>query len=323
MEEFATYFLSKSKLFRDSLANNTPQFRQKFFVAAKNFLDTAALRIREYLPLENQLIMSVDCFLMNRNSTIDDLDSLASHFTNVISKDEFMKFSLELDRLDISGTRIMNNLKISPSSKALEIWFQEHNEYPLICKLVRAIAAYPYSTAGLERTFSKVTDIKTIKRNRLDTKNLEACLLIKQEYGDEELEFTADILDRYSNRERKTKLVEISLKDENQNKLIATDIKNLGEEEKMEEESVTALQNIAQSLNPEFSDSINFKQEYAKKKEMFENMMWLSHFSSEILKRPQPIALGTNPYLKQLRIAMKDEKAENSAAEQESDTENK
>ncbi len=324
IEEFETYFLSKSKLFRDSLANNTPQFRQKFFVAAKRFLDTAALRIREYLPLKNQLIMSVDCFLMNRNSAIKELDSLASHFTNVISKDEFMKFSLELDRLAISGTRIMNNLKISPSSKALEIWFQEHNEYPLICKLVRAIAAYPYSTAGLERTFSKVTDIKTIKRNRLDTKNLEACLLIKQEYGDKELEFTTDVLDRYSNRERKTKLFEISHKDENQNELIATDIKNLKEEEeKMEEESYTTLQNIAQSLNPEFSDSNNFKQEYAKKKEMFENMMSLSHFSSEMLKRPQPIALGTNPYLKQLRIAMKNEKTENAAAEQESDTENK
>ncbi len=42
-----------------------------------------------------------------------------------------------------------------------------------------------------------------------------------------------------------------------------------------------------------------------------------------MLKRPQPIALGTNPYLKKLRIAMKDEKAENAAAEQESDTENK
>jgi len=182
---------------------------------------------------------------MNRKSAIKELDSLAFHFTNVISKDEFMKFSLELERFAISGTRIMNNLKISPSSKALAIWFQEHNEYPLICKLVRAIAAYPYSTAGLERTFSKVTDIKTIKRSRLDTKNLEACLLIKQEYGDKELEFTADVLDRYSNRERKTKLFEISQRDENQNELIATDIKNLEEEEKMKEESVTALQNIA------------------------------------------------------------------------------
>jgi len=55
----------------------------------------------------------------------------------------------------------------------------------LIFKLARAAQTLPYSTASVERNFSQLLDVKTIKRNRLGVENTEACLLIKQEARDE------------------------------------------------------------------------------------------------------------------------------------------
>ena len=53
--------------------------------------------------------------------------------------------------------------------------------YPDIYKLARALQTIPYSTAAVERTFSDMKNVKSLKRNRLSCETLEALVFIRQE----------------------------------------------------------------------------------------------------------------------------------------------
>ena len=55
--------------------------------------------------------------------------------------------------------RIKNSLEGS-----LEAWKQIHRTYPLIYRLARTVQTLPYSTSSIERNFSVLKDMKTIKR---------------------------------------------------------------------------------------------------------------------------------------------------------------
>jgi len=56
-----------------------------------------------------------------------------------------------------------------------------NDRYPSRYKIIQIIQLFPYSNAEVERDFSQLDLIKTATRNRIEAKNLEACLLIKQE----------------------------------------------------------------------------------------------------------------------------------------------
>ena len=88
--------------------------------------------------------------------------------------------------------------RIRNASSFIEVWKQEKETYPLIFRLAQSIQVFPYSTVSIERSFSSITDIKTIKRNRLGVRNLEACLLIKQDFGQNDIPLTSDIVQKYS-----------------------------------------------------------------------------------------------------------------------------
>ena len=57
---------------------------------------------------------------------------------------------------------------------------------------------FPFSSCSIERIFSQCTDIKTIKRNKLGISNLEACLMIKQEFGDSFIDLPPHIIEKFS-----------------------------------------------------------------------------------------------------------------------------
>ncbi len=56
----------------------------------------------------------------------------------------------------------------------------------------------PYSTASIERNFSTLGDVKTIKRNRLQIESLEACLLCKEDILHHNFRFNSEMIENYN-----------------------------------------------------------------------------------------------------------------------------
>jgi len=103
----------------------------------------------------------------------------------------------------------------------------------------------PYSLCGIERIFFKCTNIKTLKRNRLSVKSLEACLLVKQQYGEKNFQFPEEVFNMFL-MDRK---IETPLRKETKDQLKSTEQTNLNQIQeslvhKMEvEENIETLNN--------------------------------------------------------------------------------
>ena len=77
------------------------------------------------------------------------------------------------------------------SKDPMEFWFKVRKEksadgnqvYPLISKFMISLLIIPHSSAAVERVFSRVSLIKTRKRNRLGTDTMNGLLLTKQHGG--------------------------------------------------------------------------------------------------------------------------------------------
>lgn len=138
----------------------------------------------------------------------DKWKRLRDRFSNIISVEERTEFNAQLKRFKINYPDIKNNLGSKP---LLEVWLEQSTKFPLLYRFVRALMVLPYSSCSIERTFSKLTDIKTLKRNRLSVECLEACLLVKQEFCGSTLSFTSSMLNKYHLKED----VELQISDYN------------------------------------------------------------------------------------------------------------
>jgi len=203
-EDFKVYFLARHPNFNNELASLSEENQNNFFNAAKAFLEEALLQLRDYLPWkDSQILLLADSFLLKTQYASTNLNNLAAQFSNIISKDELSLFNLETSRLTFAGLDVRKRIK-KGGANYLEGWKQVEQDFPLIYRLARAIWTLPYSSASIERNFSVMGDIKTIKRNKLSLPNLEACLLTKQALSkpnesDEDAFSTTEILSRYSN----------------------------------------------------------------------------------------------------------------------------
>jgi len=77
-----------------------------------------------------------------------------------------------------------------------------------MAQLAKALLVLPSSTVPVERVFSQLKDYKNPKRSRLTTENLEASLLVYQEYQSFEFQLTEDMMERYRNLWTKKKKAE-------------------------------------------------------------------------------------------------------------------
>ena len=220
-EEFKCYFLMQHPNFNEDSKELDEEEKKNFFEAAQSFLLKALEGIRERLPWDdNQILLLSDAFLLKNQAAPTQLNRLASIFTNVIDKDELSKFHLETARLTFTGLDIKKRIKKGVENY-LEGWGQVKNEFPLIFRLARALWTLPYSSACVERSFSQMNIIKTVKRNRLSLENLESCLLFKQanmrekresnnlgetEESEEEPRITDDMFSRYKNIPKSTQI---------------------------------------------------------------------------------------------------------------------
>ncbi len=171
-------------------------FINKFYKSAKIFLTATFKDIKQRLRWTFTSFSLVEAFLLERKDCFDNLKTLAARFSNVIAENEIIQFSNEVGLLNLDARSIARRIDVV--SSFLEVWEKEKANYTLIFKLAKALQVLPYSTAGVERVFSALTDIKTIKRNRLDITNLQSCLLVKQHFRNKEVSISEDIISRYN-----------------------------------------------------------------------------------------------------------------------------
>ena len=102
---------------------------------------------------------------------------------NIISDDDMKQnFSAETEQLNFHYNRIKTEL-IRPSYSILQVWNNPSEEFPTLSILARAMCVLPVSTVDLERTFSRLKEVDSPKRNRLTVENIEARLLCLQYFG--------------------------------------------------------------------------------------------------------------------------------------------
>jgi len=185
------------------------EFQKSFCEAAYDFLDAAIDNIKKRLLSQYDKLAFFECFSMKDQSCVSKVQKVASKFSNLLSENEISDLQNENVTLGLHWLKIHNSSKdiVSIYSNEnvdfesqtdpsfLHQWKLSASRFPITFKLARAIQVLPYSSVSIERKFSELTDIKTLKRNRLSVENLQACLFVKQECKDDDL--TEAVIERY------------------------------------------------------------------------------------------------------------------------------
>jgi len=171
--------------------------RPLFITTAFHFFQDIWSSIIRRLPFTNDIVMDLDCLIIrDRGTAFSSMRKLGLFFNNIISQAELGAFMNEVDNLEREGELYQKRAELKRYS-LLEFWKEEQEDFPLLYRLSRAIQVLPYSTASIERNFSTMRLIKTVRRNLLGTNNLVGCLLAKQYFKDKEIVTTPDMLRRY------------------------------------------------------------------------------------------------------------------------------
>jgi len=212
IEEFEKYLFNLHPEFQQKIAGFSQETKKSYIESAFNFLFTGLINVQERLPFTDSIILLCDCFLLKENTKcFYKMRKLGQALTNIINPNQITYFYDEVHKLekDVIDVRDSINFLMNRSEKKnfLHSWKVHKMDYPLIFELGRAAQTLPYSTASIERNFSQLLDIKTIKRNRLGIENTEACLLIKQEYrnkneNDIMFDITPDMISAYTKTSR-------------------------------------------------------------------------------------------------------------------------
>jgi len=182
--------------------------KKKYLEAAFGFIRLTCNELKLRLPWKDIHTPSEpSCLLLSQSFLLQkhipmlehrlNLHQLANRFNNIITPDVFHAFEDELNALNLDNENIRQEIKQTTKRKYLEAWQKFQSNFPLLYKLITAVEAISYSSASVERLFSTMKDIITLKRNRLTLDNLESCLLLKQEFHEKDDYFTAEMYNLY------------------------------------------------------------------------------------------------------------------------------
>jgi hypothetical protein len=112
------------------------------------------------------------------NEDRESIMPLATHFPNLVTKNNLQALDLEWRQLRNS------NLKFDDNASICTFWLKVENEkyadttpvYPLLSKFALNLLSLPHSSANVERIFSQVNLLKTKQRNRLSTSTIVGLL---------------------------------------------------------------------------------------------------------------------------------------------------
>ena len=87
--------------------------------------------------------------------------------------------------------------------------YNEEPMFPQLSKLAKLVLSLPHSNADAERCYSIVTDVKTTKRNRLGSENLNAIAVVRTAFAQKNVSSSSFLvkqahLDKFTNDIYKT-----------------------------------------------------------------------------------------------------------------------
>jgi len=167
----------------------------QLFEALKQWIFEVLIEMKRRLPFEDPLSDQIRVVFLE-NFDKEAWDKLREAFPNIIEPQQISSFELELKIFKANFATIKDEHK---SSKAtiLSTWNLLSQKYKHLSKLAKALLVLPSSTVPVERVFSQLKDVKGPKRSRLTTDNLEASLIIYQEFHSFKVKVTDDMLKRY------------------------------------------------------------------------------------------------------------------------------
>ena len=191
IEEFQIYLDEQESGLKAEVSKLPQEDQREYYEKAFKFMSSVIYQMktriswRDSSTLELSPILQCQSFLLPKHMEFKDVKTniqrLAKHFSNVISSLELTEIDIELHQLANHVEEIRKKIKIVGKESYLQVWHTEKSRYPLLYKLVCAVEAIQYSTSSIERLFSDLGNIVTVKRNRLSVENIEACLLARQE----------------------------------------------------------------------------------------------------------------------------------------------
>ena len=196
-EKFETDFLLRYPEIEVYFKKDSDTLKKQILRVAKTFILEGLIQMYKRIPFNNNILNDCQVFQLTEFDK-EKFVSLAKHFKNIIPSHSLSKLQNELDILEYNFSD-MKKQKEQLSHENVLFWTSLRAEYPLICKLALAVLTLPYSTACVERTFSLLKDIKDVRRNRLSSESVEACVLIHDDLGNMENFFvTSDMIQKYS-----------------------------------------------------------------------------------------------------------------------------
>ena len=181
-DKFQANLIKEFPTIKEMLQGLDNQLQELVVNTAFKFIKTAVIELKYWLPDNEPELFDIGVVYFERYDPAA-WDRLKTKLANLLEGENEDEFEAQVKSLRYSFVNLQTERIITKCSP-LRIWQNNQTKFPLLYKLARGLIVTPYSSCPLERTFSKCTDIKTIKRNRLSLKCLEGCLLIKQKYGE-------------------------------------------------------------------------------------------------------------------------------------------
>lgn len=197
--EFETNFLKKYDSVKNLISLMTLDQKNQIITSTIKFIYISLKKMKKKLPYNNEVINLSQIIYFEDDFKAEKWLKLKDLFPNILKtpkmRDELVR---EIEKMEYNYKKLKTKY-FNPTHDIsfIEVWNHLKPTYPNMCELARALIVLPYSSVSVERIFSSLKDIKTKKRSRLTTENLESCLLGYQHFRTEALQITEKMIEDY------------------------------------------------------------------------------------------------------------------------------
>ena len=201
-EEFEKEYLTKYESIKGLLSKVVDTDKDMIITGSIKFLYTCLNQMKQNLPYDHEVLNLSQVLFFEEDYDEMKLLRLKDLFPNILqTKQQKDDFVTEVRKFEYHYNKVRTKLsttsdKLSP----LQLWKNESLAYPNLYLLARAIFVLPYSSIPVERVFSTLKDVLNIKRNRLTSQNLEACLLGCQASKSAEIIIDDEMIEAYTKK---------------------------------------------------------------------------------------------------------------------------
>ena len=223
--EFMESFTKDYSIVKKLVEEVEPNVKENIFNHCKDFVLSALVVMKKKYTINEPVIKaSKAAFLTDNEFQKDDWVTLSHQFTNLISPSEQHIVLAETERFHIDYDQYHADAKVRNPAV---LWNLLHEDYPYMCEIAKAIMVLPQSSVCIERVFAQLKNFKTEKRNRLNTENLQASLLLFQKHGDGSFEVTPQMIEMYRNLKKKPpKRIVIQSKSQQPDQIVVEEAKS-------------------------------------------------------------------------------------------------